>query len=78
MTAVDHNNRFWKWLVGVLGTLLVAAILSLMSTIRQTAIAIERLQTRQDLMGEDVRTTTQWIADWYTVLRVPERDQSQD
>lgn len=71
---INHNHRFWKWVTGILGTLLVVAVVTIAGTIKQ----IERLQTRQDRMGEDVETNTKWIADWYAVLKVPERDQHQD
>lgn len=75
--GVNHylpNGRVWKWVSGVLGVLLVAAIVGLVTSIRK----IERVETTQELMGEDVATNTQWIADWSAVLRVPERDQKQD
>ena len=69
-----NNSHFWKWVAGVLGTLLVAAVVSLVSMIR----TVGELQVRQRIMSEDVETNTSWIANWYSVLRVPERDQSQD
>ena len=69
-----RNNQLWKWVAGVLGTLLVAAVVSLGTMIR----TVGELQVRQRIMGEDVAKNAQWIADWYAVLRVPERDQSQD
>jgi len=61
-------------MAGILGTLLVAAIITLGSMIR----TVGELQVRQRIMGEDVESNARWIADWYSVLRVPERDQSQD
>ncbi len=39
---------------------------------------VGELEVRQERMGEDVAVNARWIADWYAVLRVPERDQSQD
>ena len=71
----NHNQqRFWKWVSGVLGLLLVTSIIALMGTIRQ----IEHLQTTQLLMGKEVAANAKWIRDWYNKLRVPERDQRQD
>ena len=70
----NHNNRFWKWVTGVLGVLLVAAVVALAGTIKQ----IERLETTQELMADAVEVNAQWIRDWYNELRVPERDQRQD
>ena len=69
-----RNNHFWKWVAGVLATLLVAAVVSLVSMIR----TVGELEVRQRIMGEDVEANADWIADWYSVLRVPERDQRQD
>ncbi len=70
----NHNGRFWKWVAGVLGVLLVAAIVGLVASIRK----MERVQTTQEIMGKDVATNKKWIADWSAVLKVPERDQRQD
>ncbi len=70
----NHNHRFWKWVRGILGVLLVTAVVGLVGTIRQ----VQHLRTTQDLMGKVVEKNTKWIADWYAVLRVPERDQRQD
>ncbi len=70
----NNNQRFWKWITGILGVLLVTAIASLVGTIKQ----IEHLQTTQELMGKAVAANAQWIRDWYNELRVPERDQRQD
>ncbi len=75
---MNQNHRSWKWITGILGALLVVAITSLISNIRNTAVTLEGLQLRQERMGEDVRRNAQWISDWYAVLRVPERDQQQD
>ena len=70
----NRNNHLWRWVAGILGTLLVAAVVSLGTMIR----TVGELQVRQRIMGEDVEANAQWIADWYAVLRVPERDQQQD
>ena len=70
----NNNQRFWKWLTGVLGVLLVSSIIALVGTIKQ----IEHMKTTQDLMGKEVDKNAQWIRDWYNELRVPERDQRQD
>lgn len=73
--AHNHSNgRVWKWCSGVLGILLVAAIVGLVDTIKQ----IEHLETTQELMGKNVEANAKWIRDWSNVLRVPERDQRQD
>lgn len=74
----NHNGRFWRWVAGVLGTLLVAAVVALFSTMRQTGATLVKLDTRQELMNLAVTKNTKWIADWYAVLKVPERDQHQD
>jgi len=73
-TQVNNNQRFWKWLGGVLSMMLVTAVVALVSTIRQ----IEHIKTTQNLMGKEVDKNAQWIRDWYNELRVPERDQRQD
>ena len=39
---------------------------------------IEKLQTTQEMMIRSIDVNAQWIRDWSTVLRVPERDQRQD
>jgi len=70
----SRNNHIWRWAAGVLGTLLVVAVVSLGSMIR----TVGELQVRQQIMAEDVEANAKWIVDWSTVLRVPERDQSQD
>lgn len=79
---INHNSRLWKWCSGILATLLVAAVIALvrgrMDTIRQ----IEHLRTVQVLMDKELKELkagpvndhTQWIADWYAVLKVPERE----
>jgi len=69
-----NNHRFWKWVSGVLGVLLVASVIALIRSDRQ----ITELKTTQIMMGQAVETNAQWIRDWSTVLRVPERDQKQD
>lgn len=61
-------------MTGVLGVLLVTAVVALVGTIKQVA----HLQTTQELMGKAVAANAQWIRDWYNELRVPERDQRQD
>lgn len=61
-------------MAGVLGTLLVAAVVSLVSMIR----TIGELEVRQQIMSVDVEANAQWIVDWYAVLMVPERNQQQD
>jgi len=70
----NNNQRFWKWVTGVLSILLVTAIIALVGTIRQ----IEHLETTQELMDKVVAANAQWIRNWYNELRVPERDQRQD
>ena len=70
----NYNQRFWKWLTGILGVLLVTAIISLLGMIKQ----IEHLRTTQESMAKEVDKNAQWIRDWYNELRVPERDQRQD
>lgn len=74
-TTPNHNSsRKLQWLSGILVTLLVAAVIGLVTTIQQ----IQELRTTQVLMGKDVDVNTEWIADWSAVLKVPERDQKQD
>ena len=72
--TVNHNSRFWKWCSGILGALLVTAVVALAGTIRQ----MEHLKTTQEEMAKDVEANAQWIDDWSAVLKVPERDQRQD
>ena len=73
--GVAHpNGRIWKWVSGVLGVLLVTAVVGLVAAIKQ----MERVATTQESMGKDVEANAQWIRDWSSVLRVPERDQAQD
>lgn len=74
--SIQHNSnqRFWKWVSGVLSVLLVAAVVALIGTIKQ----IEHIETTQEAMGKAVAANAQWIRDWYNELRVPERDQRQD
>lgn len=71
---INNNNRFWKWCSGILGALLVTAIVALAGTIKQ----MEHLKTTQEEMAKDVEANAKWIDDWSNVLRVPERDQRQD
>ncbi len=69
-----NNNRLWNWVSGVLCVLLAVSIIGALGTLRQ----IQKLVTTQVLMGEAVAANAQWIRDWHTVLKVPERDQRQD
>lgn len=70
----EPNNRFWKWVSGILAVLLTASITLAFGTLKQ----IQTIQTIQDAMERDVAENTKWIDDWARVLRVPERDQRQD
>ena len=69
-----NNHRFWKWVSGILTVVVVAEGGLLVKTDRQ----IVALDTKQVAMGIAVSANAQWIRDWSTVLRVPERDQKQD
>lgn len=80
-----NNSKHWRWAIGVLSTLLVAAVVALVGTIKQNAdvhtelaLVDTKLQTTQESMGGEVDEINQWISDWYNELRVPERDQRQD
>ncbi len=82
----NHNHRFLKWLSTVLGMLLVAAVIALVSTIKQHGVAVAQLQTTVKLIVEETipavqkdadKSTKKW-EDWAFVLKVPERDQRQD
>lgn len=72
--AENNHHRVWKWVSGVLGVLLSVSVVGLVGTIRE----IVELHTTQVAMGRAVEANAQWIRDWSTVLRVPERDQRQD
>lgn len=70
----NSNGRVWRSVAGVLGTLLVAAVVALF----RISAVVGDLKTRQELMGIDVAKNAQWIVDWSTIRKVPERDQHQD
>jgi len=70
----NNNNRLWKIASGILASLLVVAVIALINNGQR----ITELRTTQVLMAVTVDGNAQWIRDWSTVLRVPERDQRQD
>lgn len=82
---INHNSRFWKWITGVLGILLVTAAGAMVRSeikhaeeMGEILKQMEGLRTTQVIMGEQADKSTQWIEDWSLVLKVPERDQRQD
>lgn len=88
----QHNNRFLKWIIGTLSTLLMIAGVALvrneikraefhaevMEEIAKLRAENVALRTIQVRMGKDTNANTQWIVRWYSDLKVPERDQAQD